>query len=230
MPDPYTLVRTMGYHPPDVARHGASTRPTVVDLRPARFPSPAADHRPRRRIPPRGAFEAHHEQANVSAQEAAPGQGARLPRADEDPGRSAHPGRPSCQRAQEALRLTTADQSPASEPLEMLRSVKDFAALQSGGRSRAHPLLILRWRRNGGERLRFGFSTSRKVGNAVVRNRLRRRLREALRATGHRPAGGWDILVICRPASAAAGYADLTSALDRLLERVGKDEGGMKKT
>lgn len=112
----------------------------------------------------------------------------------------------------------------------MLRSVKDFRALQSGGKSRAHPLLILRWRRNEVERIRFGFSTGRKIGNAVVRNRLRRRLREALRKTDQRPTGGWDILVICRPASAAAGYTDLKGALDRLLERVGKDEGGMKKT
>jgi ribonuclease P protein component len=112
----------------------------------------------------------------------------------------------------------------------MLRSVKDFTALQSGGRSRAHPLLILRWRGNDVERLRFGFSTGRKVGNAVVRNRIRRRLREALRATERGPAGGWDILVIARPASATAAYADLRNALDRLLERMDKDEGGMKKT
>lgn len=112
----------------------------------------------------------------------------------------------------------------------MIRSVKDFSALQTGGRSRADPLLILRWRRNEVERLRFGFSTSRKVGNAVVRNRIRRRLREVLRATDRRPTGGWDILVVCRPASAGAGYAELKSALDRLLERMGKDEGGIRKT
>jgi ribonuclease P protein component len=112
----------------------------------------------------------------------------------------------------------------------MMRSVKDFTALQRAGRSRAHPLLILRWRRNELERTRFGFATGGKVGNAVIRNRIRRRLRAALRATDRRPAGGWDILVIARPASATAGYAELKNALDRLLERMSKDEGGKTKT
>jgi ribonuclease P protein component len=111
----------------------------------------------------------------------------------------------------------------------MLRSVNDFTALQKAGRSRAHPLLILRWRRNDLERTRFGFSTGRKVGSAVIRNRIRRRLREVLRATDRRPVGGFDILVIARPASAAAGYTELRDALERLLERMGKDEGGMNK-
>ncbi len=111
-----------------------------------------------------------------------------------------------------------------------MRSVKDFTALQRAGRSRAHPLLVLRWRRNELERTRFGLATGRKVGNAVIRNRIRRRLRVALRATDRRPTGGWDILVIARPASATAGYLELRTALDGLLERMGKDEGGNTKS
>lgn len=111
------------------------------------------------------------------------------------------------------------------EPLEMLRSTKDFAALQGSARSRAHPLLILRWRSNGLDRLRVGLSTGRRVGNAVVRNRVRRRLREALRRSGSHPLGGWDILVVARPASATAAYGDLEAALERLLGRMAKDEG-----
>jgi ribonuclease P protein component len=111
------------------------------------------------------------------------------------------------------------------EPLEMLRTRKDFAALQGSARSRGHPLLILRWRGNGLDRVRVGLSTGRRIGNAVVRNRVRRRIREALRRSASRPRGGWDILVVARPASAAASYRELEAALERLLGRMAKDEG-----
>lgn len=66
---------------------------------------------------------------------------------------------------------------------------------------------------------------SRKVGNAVVRNRVRRRLREALRARvrerGLSPGGpsGVDLVIIARPEAAKAGYAELRDSLDRALER-----------
>lgn len=66
---------------------------------------------------------------------------------------------------------------------------------------------------------------SRKVGNAVVRNRVRRRLREALRARvrdrGLSPGGpsGVDLVIIARPEAAEAGYAELRDSLDRALER-----------
>ncbi|MEO7117543.1 MAG: ribonuclease P protein component [Candidatus Limnocylindrales bacterium] len=107
----------------------------------------------------------------------------------------------------------------------MLRSTKDFVALQGASRRRANPLLILRWRRNDQDRNRFGLSTGRRIGNAVVRNRVRRRLRDSLRRTDRRPDGGWDLLVVARPASASASYEELKTALDRLLDRMVKDEG-----
>ena len=66
---------------------------------------------------------------------------------------------------------------------------------------------------------------SRKVGNAVVRNRVRRRLREALRGfVMERPAregapAGADLLIVARPEAARADYHELRSALLRALER-----------
>jgi ribonuclease P protein component len=107
--------------------------------------------------------------------------------------------------------------------LAMLRSRSDFAALQTGGRTRSHRLLTVRTRPNLLGQDRFAISTGRALGTAVVRNRVRRRIREVLRATqgGDR---GRDILVVCRPAAAAAGYDDLRDALERLL-RTGIDEG-----
>ena len=106
--------------------------------------------------------------------------------------------------------------------LHMLRSKSDFAALQAGGRSKGHRLVSVRIRPNRLDHDRFGISTSRSVGTAVVRNRVRRRIREILRAT---PAGGQgrDILVVCRPAAATAGYGELQDAMGRLL-RTGNEE------
>ena len=65
--------------------------------------------------------------------------------------------------------------------LDMLRSAADFQNMQSQSRSRAHRLLMLRYRRNGLDRTRYGISTGRRVGPAVVRNKVRRRLRTILR-------------------------------------------------
>jgi ribonuclease P protein component len=100
----------------------------------------------------------------------------------------------------------------------MLRSRSDFSALQAAGRTRGHRLLTVRTRPNGLDHHRFGISTGRGLGSAVVRNRVRRRVREILRAM---PIGGpgRDILVVCRPAAATAGYDELRDAIERLLQR-----------
>ena len=101
--------------------------------------------------------------------------------------------------------------------LDMLRSALDFRAIQSDSRSRAHPLLLLRYRRNELDRTRYGISTSRKIGSAVVRNRLRRRLRTVLRALDPRVERGWDVLLIARSESASATQAEIAIAVERLL-------------
>ncbi len=105
--------------------------------------------------------------------------------------------------------------------LDMLRSPLDFRAIQSGSRSRAHPLLLLRYRRNELDRTRYGISTSRRIGSAVVRNRLRRRLRTVLRRLDPGVERGWDILLIARADSGSATQAQLSAALERLLSTAG---------
>ena len=72
--------------------------------------------------------------------------------------------------------------------------------------------------------MRVGIVVSSKVGNAVTRNRVRRRLREALRVIAREdtrwPTGrGADLLVITRPDSAGASYAQLKDSLKRALVR-----------
>jgi ribonuclease P protein component len=106
-------------------------------------------------------------------------------------------------------------------PLEMLRSRLDFAALQADARSRLDPLLVLRYRPNSLERTRFGISTSRRVGSAVVRNTIRRRLRQVISGLLERVTPGWDVLVIARPAAAQASQADLAQVFERLMRQAG---------
>lgn len=105
--------------------------------------------------------------------------------------------------------------------LDMLRSPLDFRAIQTGSRSRAHPLLLLRYRRNELDRTRYGISTSRRIGSAVVRNRLRRRLRTVLRRLDPEVERGWDVLLIARTDSGSATQAEIAVAVERLLTTAG---------
>ncbi len=103
----------------------------------------------------------------------------------------------------------------------MLRSAVAFRAIQTDSRSRSHPLLLLRYRGNGLERTRFGISTSRRLGSAVVRNRQRRRLRTILRAIAPGVVPGFDVLLALRPGAAAASQAELEPAVAGLMRAAG---------
>jgi ribonuclease P protein component len=103
----------------------------------------------------------------------------------------------------------------------MLSRPQDFVAVQGSGITRSHPLLTVRLLRTDLESTRFGLATGRKLGTAVVRNRVRRRLREALRVMAPSFQPGWDVLIIARPAIVEADHDALVGALRRLLIRGG---------
>ena len=67
--------------------------------------------------------------------------------------------------------------------------------------------------------LRVGFVTSRRVGGAVVRNRVRRRLREIVRRHQHEVMAGLWLVVVARPAAARASSAALGEEWLRLARR-----------
>lgn len=64
---------------------------------------------------------------------------------------------------------------------------------------------------------RLGFTVGRRVGNAVARNKVKRRLREAARQS--EIADGWDLVVIARKDAASAGYRQLSLEMADLLRR-----------
>ncbi|MES2210698.1 MAG: ribonuclease P protein component [Chloroflexota bacterium] len=107
----------------------------------------------------------------------------------------------------------------------MLSRPQDFKALQERGTMRSHPLLAARVLRTDLETTRFGVATSRGIGSAVVRNRVRRRIREALRSMGPMIQPGWDILLIARAGLVEVDYDTLAGTLRRQLARGGVLEG-----
>ena len=81
----------------------------------------------------------------------------------------------------------------------------------------ANQLLVIRVLPNGLDRSRFGFLVSKRIGKAIVRNRLRRRLREAVRLAPVK--AGWDAVFIVRIGAERAKYQQLKQATDNLLRR-----------
>lgn len=99
---------------------------------------------------------------------------------------------------------------------QRLRRREDFDTVYHRGRSWANNLLALRALPNGLDESRFGFSISKRVGNAVVRNRAKRRLREIVRALAI--PSGWDAVLIARPPAGAADFQQLSGAVRSLCD------------
>jgi len=102
-----------------------------------------------------------------------------------------------------------------------LTRASDFYRVRSEGQSWAGRLLVFCKMANGMTRSRFGFSISRHVGNAVVRNRIKRRLSEIVRLQYDLIESGWDIVVIGRKSVAFASFSDTEEAVSNLLHRAG---------
>ena len=100
---------------------------------------------------------------------------------------------------------------------QRLTGSKRFSQIHIEGSSAANRLLVIRYLPNGGGSSRFGFLISKRIGNAPDRNKIKRRLREAVRLNSVK--GGWDALFIVRQGASSAKYRDLKDATDNLLQR-----------
>ena len=85
----------------------------------------------------------------------------------------------------------------------------------------ANSFLVLYARRNRTATNRVGVTVSKKLGCAVVRNRVRRRLREVYRLNETRFSPGWDIVVVARSRCVDADFSKLTQAYLSLAEKAG---------
>ena len=98
-------------------------------------------------------------------------------------------------------------------------------AVYRSGKAWVNNLIVMKALPNECEFSRYGFSVTKNIGKAVVRNRIRRLLREISRITPVKP--GWDIVLIARPAAVTADYHELRKSAETLLLRahlINKDE------
>lgn len=102
-----------------------------------------------------------------------------------------------------------------------LSATADFEAARKRGRSWGNALLVLHAVRSPQRTTRCGFSVSRRVGNAVTRNRVRRRLREIIRRHLTTVGPGWDLVITARSGTAGAPFDALSRSADELLRRAG---------
>jgi ribonuclease P protein component len=103
----------------------------------------------------------------------------------------------------------------------MLSRPEDFAHLATGSVARTHPLLVGRFLRTDRDQVRFGLATGKRLGGAVVRNRVRRRIREVLRVMAPSFQPGWDVLIIARPPIVGADHDALVGAVRGVLRSAG---------
>ena len=102
-----------------------------------------------------------------------------------------------------------------------LKKNSDFRRLYAKGKSSVNRYLAVYCRRNGRGVNRLGYTVSAKLGGAVVRNRVRRRLREIVRLSAPEMKTGWDIVVVARARAAAAPYAELERSYRDACARLG---------
>ena len=85
----------------------------------------------------------------------------------------------------------------------------------------ANSCLVLYARKNRTNTNRVGITVSKKLGKAVIRNRVRRRIREAYRINEERFLPGWDIVIVARSRAVEVSFQKLTESLLSLSERAG---------
>ena len=102
-----------------------------------------------------------------------------------------------------------------------LKKNSDFRRLYTKGASAATPCLVVYCRPNRRAENRLGYTVSVKLGHAVVRNRVRRRLREIVRLNDASLKQGWDIVIVARGRCVGAPYRKIEASFLDACGRLG---------
>jgi ribonuclease P protein component len=102
-----------------------------------------------------------------------------------------------------------------------LKQNHEFRRLYNKGKSAVSPYFVIYCRKNHREMSRLGITTGVKLGNAVKRNRVRRRIRALYRTNEDRILAGYDIVVVARTRAIFGRYADLEDNFRRQLKKLG---------
>lgn len=102
----------------------------------------------------------------------------------------------------------------------------EFRRIYAKGKSGVSPFLVVYCRPNRRGHNRLGVTVSAKLGKAVVRNRVRRRLREIYRLSQPGMKRGYDIVLVARSRAVTASYRELERAYRRSCERLKLWENG----
>ena len=151
------------------------------------------------------------DEAHLPAEQSRPRTAPRIPVPHGDSGRAQGPQRAPGARPQEAQRLS------------VLRKRSDFLAANAGQRIATPAFVLLVRRRDDGDpSIRVGFTVTKKIGGAVVRNRMKRRFRALAREmVPAKGVAGADHVIIGRSGGIERDFGVLRSELGRALERAG---------
>lgn len=113
--------------------------------------------------------------------------------------------------------------------IKIVKKNRDFQRAYARGVSAADRCLILFMRRNKEQEKRFGFSVSKKVGKAVVRNRVKRLLKEACRRNVNSFPDGCDYIIIAKKEVLEENFHTISQKILKLLQKILKNKNSKEK-
>ena len=105
-------------------------------------------------------------------------------------------------------------------PETSLKQNSDFRRVYARGKSAVSPRVVVYCRKNRKDGNRMGFTVSKKLGNAVTRNRVRRRLREIARLNAEHTKQGYDLILVARSRAVNAEYQKLEADVLHCFEQL----------